>query len=321
MPTKTKKVTKVKTEVVEPDETKPLKNVKETAEMPPKPSNKVTVEEIETQESEQPESVIPEAEPVSGTSSDTESSPEITSFSQLDTQSQVPTPSKEIPTKSILEPEKEFSNETEVTEEKKEDKYETEDKTPKGEGKSEISSDEIKEWLKEVRPDTTKEVEKSSGSNLGSIFIVLVILLLLGLAGGGIYYYRTKIVKSPPKTEPSTTQADQPTSTPTSTPSTEEVDYTKYSLRVLNGSGVTGEAGRVAKLFEEFKFKEVTTGNADKSDFTTTTVSLKADVPETAFEVIKDTLSESYTVEKSQDNLEASSPYDVVVTVGTKKSE
>lgn len=327
MPVKSKKTVKTKVVTAEFPESKPLKKPV-VPEIPvEKPTTKIKVEEIDTEVPE-PETAEPIQEEISKEPSkeppaSEESKMGITSFSQLDTQ--VPGESasvKEAPTRSILEPEKEEAPEPESEPEKpddeKEEKYEAEEKTPGKEEKGEISSDEIKEWLKEVRPDTTKEVEKSSKSNFSGIFVVLIVLLLLGAAAGGFYYYKTK-VGGTPKQEESVAQ-ETPTSVPTATP-VDAVDYSKYVLRVNNGSGVAGEAGRVAKLFEDIKFKEVTAGNADKSDYTITVVSYKKDVPEGVFEKVKEILSTTYSVEKAEESLSDTSDYDVVITVGTKKAE
>jgi len=289
MPTKTKKTAKTKEVVTETPEPKPPKKIATYEEPVEKPATKIKVEEIESEVPEPDTSMptqeeIPKEPPLSE-----ESKMGITSFSQLDSQAPgQPAPVKETPTKSILEPEKDVEPEPEPDkpEEENEEKYEAEDKTSGKTEKGEISSNEIKEWLKEVRPDTTKEVEKSSGSNFSGIFVALVVLLLLGAAGGGFYYYKTKISSTPPNQEEKTTE-ETPTSVPTATPK-EEIDYSKYILRVNNGSGVAGEASRVAKFFEDLKFKEVTAGNADKSDYTITVVSYKKDVPEAVIEKVKE---------------------------------
>ena len=111
------------------------------------------------------------------------------------------------------------------------------------EGKPETSSQEIKEWLKEVRPDTTKEVEKGNGPNAKVVVLIVVILLILGAVVGGFFYYRQSV--SEPKIQPTPTPV---AAIPTPTAVAVEVDLKTISVRVLNGSGTTGEAGRVKGL-------------------------------------------------------------------------
>lgn len=98
----------------------------------------------------------------------------------------------------------------------------------------------------------------------------------------------------------------------------EEIDFSQYSLQVLNGSGVSGEAATVGGILEEEGFTEISTGNAPTFDYTDTQVQLKEDTPEQVFEAIRKALTE-YTVVKG-DILEEDSEYDAVVIAGTRKS-
>lgn len=148
------------------------------------------------------------------------------------------------------------------------------------------------------------------------LFAVLVLLLVAGLLGGGIYFYQSQIKKA---SEPIT--APPPSSVvvaPTPTPQT--VDLSAYSVQILNGSGIIGEAGKVKTLLEEQGFKEFTTGNAKSFEFTNTEVSMKVNIEEAAFDKIKQALGENYTVIKA-DPLEDNSKYNIVITIGKKASE
>lgn len=190
------------------------------------------------------------------------------------------------------------------------------------EGKGSLSSsDDVKKWLKDIRPDTTQEVEKSGGPNTKLILLVLLFLLIVGAVVGGVFYYKSKVSTAQPQGE--TLQATpNPTATPTPNPEATpgaELDLSKYALSILNGSGVPGEAGKVDEALKAAGFEDTKTGNADFYDFTTTTVSLKKEVPEAVFKKIKDALSDNYTVEKEGTDLGESSSYDIVIVVGTKK--
>ena len=183
------------------------------------------------------------------------------------------------------------------------------------------SSDDVKKWLKDIRPDTTQEVEKSRGPNTKLILLILLFLLIVGAVVGGVFYYKSKV--STPQPQGETLQATpiptaMPTPNPEATPGA-ELDLSKYALSILNGSGIPGEAGKVDEALKAEGFEDTKTGNADSYDFTTTTVSLKKDVPDAVFEKIKDALSDNYTVEKEGTALGESSSYDIVIFVGTKK--
>src|SRR3990172_6823482 len=46
--------------------------------------------------------------------------------------------------------------------------------------KKDMSSEDIKDWLKDVRPDTNKEVEKKGGPNFNVLLILVLITAVLG---------------------------------------------------------------------------------------------------------------------------------------------
>lgn len=277
--------------------------------MPAKPKIKVVTEEIKEPETkiatevEKPEVTVKEDEPATTQETDLGSA-KLTSFSTLDVtddQSSI-TKSEEVPNVPS-EAEKEASQTTEVT-----------DSPPQ------MSSDDVKNWLNDVRPDTTKEMEKGSRSGFKVILIIVLLLIAVGLAAGGFYYYKNN--STAPSAEEKQTPETQssPTLTPSPEPTKTTEDLKKYSLNVLNGSGVSGEAKKVSDMLVENGFKEAKTGNASKTDYTKTEVALKKDVPEAVFTAIKTALDKSYDVVKSEKALDDKSTYDIVITVGTKKS-
>ena len=101
----------------------------------------------------------------------------------------------------------------------------------------------------------------------------------------------------------------------------EEVDLTSYSISLLNGSGVAGEAGRVKTALVEAGFAEdkMEAGNADKSNYEKTSVSMKENVPDGVYDALGEKLGETYTLERSEAALEESSKFDVIIIVGSKK--
>jgi hypothetical protein len=183
------------------------------------------------------------------------------------------------------------------------------------------SSTEVKEWLSQVKPDTTKEIEKKDKKlSVKTVVLISLVLALLGALVGGVYYYKKNIDKSSDQTQQQAVPTAQPTTKPTQAPTPEPIDLSDYSIQVLNGSGVAGEAGKAADLLEEAGFTEPDTANASSYDFTTTIISLKKDTPDQVYEKIKESLASSYIVEKSDDILDEDSSYDATVTVGSKKA-
>jgi uncharacterized protein (DUF2164 family) len=259
-----------------------------------------------------------EEKPEEPTSTSTESeTPKITSFSQLDT-------SKGGGAIAATTSEKSKDKNTEKEDEDKERE------APQPSGKEKISSDEVKEWLKDVRPDTSKEVEKKAGFNFKLFFTVFIIVLIIAAVVGGVFYYNQGVSENvSPVAQDSEEMTDQEmameetteeTSSEQVTPTVEDVNLSDYSVNILNGSGVAGEAGAVETLLDDLSLKSVDTGNADSYDYVTTEVSMKEGVPDAVYQKIKDALSESYTVEKSDTPLSEDSDYDVVITVGAKKN-
>ena len=72
--------------------------------------------------------------------------------------------------------------------------------------------------------------------------------------------------------ELATTTADGP-KTENRPPAQEEL----VSISVLNGSGISGLAGKVADRLKAAGYTNVSTGNADKFDYTTTLIRHRAD--------------------------------------------
>ena len=84
-------------------------------------------------------------------------------------------------------------------------------------------------------------------------------------------------------------ETPDPTPEPTPAPTPEPIDFSIYTVRVLNGTGTAGEAGRAATQLESLGFEEITTGNAPSFSITQTTVRVKADVSP---EVVQSILTE-----------------------------
>lgn len=294
---------KTKKEEVEKEETKAPVEEKETPVLEPKKPPESEEPTKEEEKSEEPK---------------TDDS-KITSFVQLDNQEDKPKEAKKIITEEVkdddVEKEEETGSEEEPKDKEEPDEEKEVEEVKDKDGDEKISSDEVKDWLKDVRPDTTKEVEKS-GKPFVKVFLIFIVLLAIGGAvAGGIYYYKYSV------STPTTTEEEEATTEPTSTatPVPEEADYSDITVSILNGSGVAGGAGSVATLIEEFGFSEPNTGNADSYDYTTTTISLKESVPSALYDSIKEKLSETYIIEKSDTALEEDSSYDIIIIVGTKK--
>jgi len=120
------------------------------------------------------------------------------------------------------------------------------------------------------------------------LIVFLIILLLSSLILSGIFFYRSRTkLKNEPEATPAPVVETSPTpeAAPSPMPDT-EVKLSDYSVQILNGSGLAGEAGFVEKILATEGFDKIDTGNADSYDYTDTQVELKENTPETVFETI-----------------------------------
>jgi hypothetical protein len=96
-----------------------------------------------------------------------------------------------------------------------------------------------------------------------------------------------------------------------------EVDLTKYTVSVLNGSGVSGAATKVKTTLTDAGFKITSTGNANSSDVVDTYISAKTSVDEAFLKKLSDTVSKTYKVSSETHKLDSSVTEDVTVTIGS----
>lgn len=234
----------------------------------------------------------------------------ISSFAQLDADK----PIGESEDKKDSEEVDEEASEEEEKDESKEEVEEAEEKP----GDSSVSTEEAKKWLKGVSPEIETEGAGEKGSKLKILFIILAVAVILGIIAGGFYYYRSRVSKKVEAPTPSPTPVS---ATPTPTPSEvmEELDLSEYSVSLLNGSGVPGEAGNAEELLSRLEFADIKTGNAESYDYEQTEVSLKKNLSQGVYGKIEAALSETYNVSLSETTLDEDSTFDVIIIVGKKK--
>lgn len=189
------------------------------------------------------------------------------------------------------------------------------DETPQEEMEKEIHQEEKHLHNIHTGAAITESLEKKSSSPI--LWILVPGIFLLGALLGGIFFYQKGI-----KNNSSPTSSPTPVGTmesPTPTPSA-EVDNTKYSVRVENGSGVAGAAGVVQDILDTAGFDVSGVGNASSYDYTDTIIQAKSDVSSDFISTLKETLAKSYSVGKTA-ILDDSSDYEVIVVVGTSKAQ
>lgn len=141
------------------------------------------------------------------------------------------------------------------------------------------------------------------------------ILLLIGVLAGSILFayqqgekfgedkIRSQIAKTP---------------TPTVTPTPEPPKLSAYAIKVLNGSGIIGEAARAKTLLEKAGYKVSDIGNASSSA-TNTLIEAKEKVSKGWVNNLRVVLEQTYALDDPK-VLNSNSENDVIVTVGSKKA-
>lgn len=140
------------------------------------------------------------------------------------------------------------------------------------------------------------------------LFIFIVALALMA----GIFIYKQGTNKS----ENINVVSLSPTPTTIPTP-TITADLSKYEIKILNGSEVSGEAGRQQANLEKEGFKIESIGNADKSDYTKTIIQAKKEVDKAFLDKLKSVLESSFVLE-DQEELSDDADSDVIVIIGSE---
>lgn len=185
-----------------------------------------------------------------------------------------------------------------------------EEKTPIVESEPAMDTEPVKK----VEEEVIIEEEKTN-----YLWIIIPIALLIGaLVGGFITYFSGISRLTETDASPSPIASVQPTvePTPTASPSANFKRDT-LKLQVLNGSGVSGLAGKAKAYLEGLGYKNVVAGNASISDLIETTISVKESKKDLV-ENIRTDLAKNYKVAKETETLAATSKYDFVITLGSK---
>lgn len=167
-------------------------------------------------------------------------------------------------------------------------------------------------------PSQGNEPEKKS-----RLWIIIVIILIVLVAvGGALYYFRIREVKQITEENKVKESPTISSVTPTVSQATEsanlKIDYLKYKIRVLNGSGIAGEASKVRGILEEEKFVVEDIDNADSSDYEKTIIRAKKDVSKEYIDTLKKLLGKIYVLD-TEEELKESADVDVIIIIGSSQ--
>jgi len=161
-------------------------------------------------------------------------------------------------------------------------------------------------------------------------FVVAFLAFILGLGAMAAVSYFGLINLSLPKlsiphnisvpglsAKATPTPLPKPTAAPTAVP----VNLKAYSVSVLNGSGITGQAGKVKDSLTTDGFNVASTGNADNSNYTQTEIAAKKSVSQAYLSKLEAELGKTLSVDSTIAPLQDSSSTDVTVTLGSQTAQ
>ncbi len=194
------------------------------------------------------------------------------------------------------------------------------------------TSDEEKNGFEHTPQENNEDMESpkikeiESGGSKNWIWILLIVLGLLLIAGGAFWYFQ---IRNNSQEEISATPLEVATTPPyggggpTPTPQaavTEAPDYSEYKAHVLNGSGISGEAGKVQAILEDLGVTSIETGNAKSFTYAKTQIQTKKDIDKAVVDGVEEALSKKYKVDVTGP-LEENNKYDFVIIIGKEKVE
>ncbi|WKZ26063.1 MAG: LytR C-terminal domain-containing protein [bacterium] len=171
-------------------------------------------------------------------------------------------------------------------------------------------------------PPQASDFQSSSNraKNSNSKWLIIFILLLV-LGGAGIYFFSK--TSSEPIATPTPSfgivPIDEPQNTPSPTSTPAPVNKSEVSIEILNGTGITGEAKLLSDKLKTLGYSDITSGNADSTNNTITTVTFLSSLSKTVQDELKKELESFY----KEVNVKTSTTQksDVVVITGLRGSQ
>lgn len=152
------------------------------------------------------------------------------------------------------------------------------------------------------------------------LFIISITVLTVVILGGALYYKQSATKSNNSLKESSAKKVTPtPTKSPTPTPTKTEVDKSKYSVEILNGSGIAGEAGRAKTYLEDEGYDISSTSNADKFDYQESVLEVGKDVNKDYLTELKVFISKKYLLNETVE--EAAGTEDILLIIGKSKAE
>lgn len=154
---------------------------------------------------------------------------------------------------------------------------------------TEASAQDPKE---ESKPEEVMSLDgDSSGFGWKKLILTILIIVPIGFLAFGGFLYFSKNMNLDLVKKQSEKKLVIP-ETPTATPTPEEVDKEEFTIEVQNGSGIAGEGATVGELLEDEGFKVGDIGNADKSNYDETIITVSDEVSDEFIDELTKVLEE-----------------------------
>ena len=183
-----------------------------------------------------------------------------------------------------------------------------------------VSAEDSSEKEEEENEPIVAKNESGGGRSIFKILLSILkylFIFTLGVVVGGFIIYQKgdiDFLKNVLQKEDTSQKTEiSPTSTPTEVP----VDLTKYSIKVLNGSELEGEASKLKDALEKEGFTVSAIGNASESSFLETVIRTKTEVDEAYLEKLKTFLLKTYKLSDVEE-LEESADDDIEIIIGAE---
>jgi hypothetical protein len=162
--------------------------------------------------------------------------------------------------------------------------------------------------------------EKSKPDFLRLGLIVLVVLIGLAVVGGGIFVYQKSLKRKGEKSIIPTPTVSLPTPQPTenleiSVSPSPKLNRANLKVKILNGTGIPGAAGKAAELLEKLGWEGIKIGNADSFDYEKIVIKIK-DSKKDYLEILRADLSSKYALEEKTQTLAEDDKFDAIVILG-----
>lgn len=149
--------------------------------------------------------------------------------------------------------------------------------------------------------------------------VVLVVIAGLVLVGGGIFVYQKALRKketTPTTPTPTLQPSEAITEVPETTPTPEiELKRSGFKIKVLNGTGVPGTAGKAAQFLEKLGYEGIKTGNADSFGYEKTIIQIKESKKD-SLGMLKEDLLKNYSLSEDIKTLAEEENFDAIVILG-----